>query len=154
MKLDVFKMFASNPLEGAQALGNKDGRLGQQHIEHLIVQEQGLEPVFSPAISTRHAVLLEESDPTFLESCSRDLRATEDALVTHLPRWFLVLLLGVVFVIEAETGVLFWKDEGLTGVPRLVMACATAATTIFLPWALLTIAKPLLASDASTESKS
>jgi hypothetical protein len=134
------KLFA-NPLKDVQVLGRADGGVGQDHADDFVVMTQGLRPGMYPGRSLEHALWLQDSDTSKLDRWTADLQATEEALVDHQPRWLLLLLLVIVFLIEVEAGILFFKDQGVTGITRLVMAAAAAGTTIFLPWLLVELAK-------------
>ena len=123
-----------------QELGRKDAECEQDHADDYVVMKHGQRPVVRPSVSLEHALWLRDSDPTRLDRWVDELDAVEHELVQHQPRWLLWLLLIVVFLIEGESGILYWKDQGVTGTTRLVMAAATAATTIFLPWILVELA--------------
>lgn len=133
--------FKKDPLKEVQQLGRTDGVLGQDHVEDAIMVSLGLRQGFYPGQSLEHALLLQESDTTRLDRWTADLHATEEALLDHQPRWLLLLLIVIVFLVEFEAGILLFKDLGVTGITRLVMAAAAAGTTIFLPWQLVELAK-------------
>jgi hypothetical protein len=134
-------LFKKDPLQGMQELARTDGKLGQDHVEDAITVNLGLRQGFYPERSLEHALLLQESNTERLDRWVAELHATEEALLDHQPRWLLLTLVVVVFVTEIEAGIIYFKDLGLTGMTRLVMAAAAAGTTIFLPWLLVELAK-------------
>lgn len=133
--------FKKDPLKEIQDLARTDGLLGQDHVEDAITVNLGLRQGFYPSRSLEHALLLQESDTARLDRWTADLHATEEALLEHQPRWLLLVLIVIVFLVEFEAGILYFKDQGVTGITRLVMAAAAAGTTIFLPWQLVDLAK-------------
>ena len=137
-------LFKRDPLKEMQDVARTDGALDQNHAAEFVIMTQGLTPGMYPGRSLEHALWQQESDTTKLDRWIAALEATEEELVGHLPRWQLVALLIVVLGIEFESGVLYWKDQGVTGITRIVMALATAGATIFLPWILIDLAKQWL----------
>jgi hypothetical protein len=134
-------MKQSNPIDEIQTLGAADGASDQHHAEEFIIQTQGLRPVVKPAISTEHVTWVQESDTTKMEQLEEELKKAEEEILKHLPWWVYALLLLLTMGVEIEAGILYWKDQGVTGVQRIVIAAATAATTLYLPWLLIELAK-------------
>ena len=130
-----------NQFKEMQDLARRDGAVDQDHAEDMIIQTQGLCPVMRPSVSLEQSLWVQQSDPTKLEKWTAKLEAIEESLVDHQPRWVLLTLLGLALGVEFESGVLYWRDQGVLGVTRLVMAAATAGTSIFLPWLLVELAQ-------------
>jgi hypothetical protein len=131
------KLFKDEPFKDVQQLGTKDGAYDQDHARDFVIMKHGPRPVMRPADSLEQALWLEASDTTRLNQWTAELLATEDEIVKHLPAWMLLGLLGVVGIAEFEALILFWRDRGVTGFTRIVVAIASAITTVFLPWILV-----------------
>lgn len=121
-------------------LARTDAVLEQDHADAFVIMTQGLKPGHYPARSLEHALWQQESDTAKLDRWTAALQATQEALAEFLSCWLLIALLIVVLGIEFESAILYWKDQGVTGITRIVMALATACTTVFLPWILIELA--------------
>lgn len=132
--MNLVNPFKSDPIADARQLGSEDGELDQDHALDLAMELFGPPPAVRPDISLEDALRVEGADTTQLKEWITDLRATQLEIVKHFPAWLLMLFLIFVVIAEFETAMFFWRDAGVVGLPRIVMAIATAIVTVFFPW--------------------
>lgn len=135
------KFFQKDPYEPVRDLGRKDGAYDQNHADDHARMVHGNEPIFDPSRSLEHSLWQQQSSTTKLDVWTECLEGVEDELIEHQPRWLLLVLLAIVLLIEFETAVLFWRDQGVGGITRVAMAAGTSGASVFLPWFVVDLAK-------------
>ncbi len=112
----------------------EDARRDQNHARDYHIVKEGLEPTLDPKRSLRDELMIEQSKTERLRRLTGVKEQLEDELAKHPSLWLLITLIIGILGAEIEGFLIMWRDAGVDGGARILLAVASAGTTIFIPW--------------------